>query len=226
MKTLLELGTLHDTDKVPHAYLPHYAKRFARLRNYSPVIGSPGLLEIGVMDGASLRMWRDYFPNGMIYGIDVLPESTISEERIKCFCGKQQHLEFLTGVISWIGNLDIVIDDGSHVGKHHVASFEILWPHVNPGGWYCIEDAQSIFNTCWTQPSHRTMFDVLQEQWSDILRSKSDIAEVAIIGCDTRQPRRGRNNGLIFLQKAYDDPQVNEPLTDEEESFYFSSREE
>ncbi|HEY2766460.1 MAG TPA: hypothetical protein VGJ13_20985 [Pseudonocardiaceae bacterium] len=40
------------------------------------------------------------------------------------------------------GPLDIVIDDGSHISKHVIGSFDALFPHVRPGGLYVIEDLQ------------------------------------------------------------------------------------
>ena len=189
MKTLLELGLLHGTDKHAHRYLPHYCARFQDKREADVT-----LLEIGVMKGQSLRMWRDYFPTGKIYGIDAVDESMYTEERIECFLGLQENAQFLEGVVSKTGPLDFVIDDGGHKGIQHVASFEVLWQHVKPGGWYCIEDCMSIFNDCWTQPEDRTILDVVGEQWEDIMLARSDIAEFTVIS-------DGYNDGIIFFRK-------------------------
>jgi len=189
MKTLKELGVEHGTDKVAHRYMSHFEQRFEHLRN-EPI----ALLEIGVMKGQSLRTWRDYFPNGKIYGIDIVPESIYSEERIKCFLGAQEDGKFLDGVILTTGELDFVIDDGGHKGIQHVASFEALWQHIKPGGWYCVEDCFSLFNDCWTQPDDRTMLDVIREQWKEIFLGQSDIAEFTVIS-------DGCNDGLIFIRK-------------------------
>ncbi len=195
--SLFDYGKLRDTDKVIHAYLPHYAARFENRRNL-PIT----LLEIGVMYGASLRMWKDYFPFGQIYGIDSEEISIVSEDRIRCFRGRQENEEFLRGVVQEIGLLDFIVDDGGHGGIQHVKSFDVLWEHVKPGGWYAIEDAFSLFDVCWTKPEDYTILHAIQDQWKEIVRSVSDIAEVAVVGCDT-QKTIGRNNGLIFLQKAY-----------------------
>ncbi len=199
MESLLDLGKKHGTDKVVHAYIPHYAERFENQRN-DPKFPAV-LLEIGVMDGASLRMWRDYFAT-KVYGIDIVKESIINDRNIQCFLGDQADHRFLAEVVDEIGPLDIVIDDGSHRGWHHVASFEFLWQHVKPGGWYCIEDCFSIFEECWTGLGDRTILQVIEGQWKDIIRSSSSIAEVTVIGCDT-QKVDGRNNGLIFFRKAH-----------------------
>lgn len=195
-KTLLDYGVLHDTDKVAHAYLSHYEQRFRSLRQ-EPV----SLLEIGVMHGASLRMWKDYFSLGQIYGVDVKKSSLVSEQRIRCFLGAQGDAAFMRQVVVETGPLDFVVDDGSHRGVDHVKSYEVLWPHVKPGGWYAIEDAFSLFDTCWTNPEDCTILDTIQGQWKGIIRSSSDVAEVAVVGCDTQKPE-GRNNGLIFFRKA------------------------
>ncbi len=215
MSSLCEIGEQYNTDKVSHGYISHYERRFGGNRG-KPIT----ILEIGVMDGASLRMWRDYFSFGRVYGIDIRHKTIISEDRIVCFEGSQVDTNFLENVVKQTGNFDFIVDDGSHKGSHHLASFEYLWSFVKPEGWYCIEDASSIFNTCWTQPEQRTMLSFIQEQWADILRSKSDIAEVSIVGCDTRKPKNGRNNGLIFLQKAVESGEQDEE-TREDESYFF-----
>jgi len=189
MNSLHEIGKLNSTDKVCHRYLPHYERRFEYLR-YEPIT----LLEIGVWKGQSLRTWRDFFPNGQIYGIDIVPEYIITEERIQCFLGDQSSASFLADVTKWTGPLDFVVDDGGHKGTQHIASFNKLWQHVKPGGWYCIEDCFSLFDECWTQREDRTILDVIAEQWGSIMRGASSIAEVTVIG-------DGINDGIIFIRK-------------------------
>jgi hypothetical protein len=194
MSRLMQLGNEYDTDKLGHGYLTHYEDRFG------PFCQRPmNILEIGIMGGASLRMWRDFFAYGKVYGIDVEQvsvEGVTGEDRIKAFCGPQEDVDFLQTVVQETGPLDVVIDDGSHKGVHHVISFEALWPHVKDGGWYCIEDCQSMFNICWTQPGQRTMIDVLTERWPAILTGRDTIREVALVG-------NFIYSGLILMRKDF-----------------------
>jgi demethylmacrocin O-methyltransferase len=190
---LLSLGREYGTDKVGHGYLSHYEQRFQQLRQ-APV----KLLEIGIMGGASLRMWRDYFQQGSIYGIDVMQEaidSVVNDERIRGFCGEQEDVGFLDATVREFSPLDIVIDDGSHKGNHHLISFQALWPHLKNGGWYCIEDCQSIFNVCWTQPGDRTIINLLTERLPLILCGQDSIREVVFVG-------NWIYSGLILIRKA------------------------
>lgn len=196
MKSLTELGESYSTDKFTHQYLPHYELRFQSRRHESVV-----LLEIGVWDGRSLRTWRDFFPQGMIYGVDIVAEHIVTDERIECFLGDQSNAVFLAEVVKRTGPLNFVVDDGGHKADQHIASFEALWQHVKPGGWYCIEDAFSLYDECWTQKDDRTILDVIREQWGQILRGVSDIQEVAVIG-------DGINDGLIFIRKRAPLPEV------------------
>lgn len=87
------------------------------------------LFEIGIFDGASLRMWEEYFPNSEIFGIDILeyPESIlINEGRIRSFkldAGiKNNLLKFKKDY----GPFDIVVDDGSHFTNHQFLSWEVF----------------------------------------------------------------------------------------------------
>lgn len=71
-ESLDSIGLRYGTDKASPSndFLSFYERYFEPLR------GRPiKLLEIGVMDGASLRTWRDYFPNGTIIGVDINPDA-------------------------------------------------------------------------------------------------------------------------------------------------------
>lgn len=118
---LTRLAHLYHTDKSGHhEYTRHYQRHFESLRNFNL-----NILEIGVggfesatAGGNSLRMWKKYFPKGKIYGIDIYDKSGIDEDRIKTFCGSQADSEFLRRIVEEIGEVDIIVDDGSHQNQH------------------------------------------------------------------------------------------------------------
>lgn len=51
----------------------------------------------------------------------------------------------LDNVICEIGELDIIIDDGSHINEHIIESFKILFPKLKDGGIYAVEDTQTSY---------------------------------------------------------------------------------
>lgn len=138
--TLTELLAAGDypTDKREHPLLiENYERLFAPWQ--SEVVH---LLELGNDRGGSLRLWRDYFPEGRILGVDQSPLPDLGE-RILTYTGKQDNAGLLqhisdtrTGGLGW----DFVIDDCSHLRGPTEISFQTLWPYVRAGGWYCIED--------------------------------------------------------------------------------------
>lgn len=158
MDLLSELGALYGTDKVhDHHYTPHYHKRFAHLRE-EPIT----LLEIGVggykdpnEGGASLRMWRDYFTQGTIVGLDLYPKS-ITEDRISVEQGAQGDPRVLHRLGKTYGPFDIVIDDGSHVVDDILQSWVILWEYVKDGGVYVIEDLGTAYHAQYGGSSSRS----------------------------------------------------------------------
>ena len=134
--TLNEFAIAFGTDKSSkvHNFTKHYENYFELMRN-QPV----KLLEIGVQSGASLRMWKHYFPKAEIYGLDFYDLSVMEEDRIKIYKGEQNDWDLLDRVIL-SGPFDIVIDDGSHQNPDIMSSFEYLFPRMKPGGIYVIED--------------------------------------------------------------------------------------
>lgn len=141
------LADVHKTDKGSgHGYTAIYRK-FFRPYKFRPI----KLLEIGVGGkglndgGASLRMWKDYFPRGTIYALDLNDKLSLQEDRIRIFQGDQTDQNALKRVTDESGDLDIVIDDGSHQNTHVIATFEHLFPRVKIGGLYVVEDAHTSY---------------------------------------------------------------------------------
>lgn len=143
-KIAIETGTDKWGD---HYYTPHYQVHFEkfRLRNIN-------LLEIGVggydnphKGGESLRMWKKYFPFGSIFSLDIFDKSGLEENRIKIFKGSQSDEKKLKEVANEIGEIDIIIDDGSHVNSDVITSFKTLFPKLKKGGIYVIEDTQTSY---------------------------------------------------------------------------------
>jgi hypothetical protein len=131
---LSALVMVNGTDKGRNGYVPFYEWHLRSIRHRELMI-----LEIGVLNGASLRVWQAYFPKSTVLGIDINPKE-IKGSRIHFRRGSQDDPVFLSEVADEFGPFDIVIDDGSHIGRHIIVSFDCLFPHVVPGGWYVIED--------------------------------------------------------------------------------------
>ncbi|MFI9379841.1 class I SAM-dependent methyltransferase [Kutzneria sp. NPDC052558] len=145
---LAELATRFGSDKwgFLHWYTPHYHRHFQAMR-FEPV----RVLEIGIggydderAGGGSLAMWQEYFPRGLVYGLDIFPKE-IAGPRIRTVVGDQGDAAGLAAFAAEHGPFDIVIDDGSHRNEHVRTSFEALFPHVRPGGYYVIEDLQTSY---------------------------------------------------------------------------------
>lgn len=120
-----------------HDYLRHFHRHYAERR-----MEVRKVIEIGVCGGESLRMWEQYFPNAMIYGVDINPECKRHESnRVKVFIGSQADTTFMNDVMDSVGgNVDLINDDGSHEADHQILGFQLWFPHLVDGGVYAIED--------------------------------------------------------------------------------------
>lgn len=123
-------------------YLDIYEPLFSKWRN-----DVFDVIEIGVRGGCSMRLWSAYFPRARIHGIDIDPvcvnAGTIP--RVSITIGSQDDAAVLGKVLLSCSNLRIVIDDGSHLLKHLLASFNLLWPSVVSRGFYVMEDVSTTY---------------------------------------------------------------------------------
>jgi hypothetical protein len=102
------------------------------------------ILEIGVHEGKSLMIWKDYFPKANIIGID-LKSYNFNINRIFTFQGDQTDINFLLGVSRKFKKFDIIIDDGSHVCSHIIKTFATLFDFLREDGLYICEDLQTSY---------------------------------------------------------------------------------
>ncbi len=120
-----------------HSYIEnYYHHKFDKIR-----LNKLNILEIGVSTGLSLEMWCEYFPNSNIIGVELANIDYIpTNDRIKLIIGNATDSKTFES----IDNLDIIIDDGSHIFTDQIFSYAILYHKLNKGGFYIIEDIKNI----------------------------------------------------------------------------------
>lgn len=102
----------------------------------------PSSMGVNGKPGASLRVWRDYFPNANVVGIDIDSDILFSEERIVTFQVDQTSPSSIRNFLSDIGdrNFDIILDDGLHEYYAGICLFENTIDQLSVDGVYIIED--------------------------------------------------------------------------------------
>lgn len=90
--------------------------------------------------GASLRAWRDYFPNAQIIGLDVQPDTQFADERIQTFICDSRDPAAAERFLSSQEPFDVIIDDGSHKAEDQLATLRNFFPALRSPGLYMIED--------------------------------------------------------------------------------------
>ena len=105
------------------------------------------ILEIGVQNGGSLEIWKKYLPqNSKIYGVDIDEKCLQLEfsEGISFHLGSATDTDFMEKTFGDI-EFDVIIDDGSHICKDVIDTFEYLFPKLKNGGCYIVEDIHTSY---------------------------------------------------------------------------------
>jgi len=131
----------------PPLYLPVYARLFEPIRSLPLAV-----LELGIHQGGSMKLWEAYFPAARIAGVDIRLPAIEVGERVRMFAGDQTDCRLLTRVAAEMApdGFDVIIDDCSHIGSLSKVSFWHLFEnHLKPGGFYCIEDWGTGYLSTW-----------------------------------------------------------------------------
>lgn len=127
--TLAKLAQQYNTDKLTHGYIPFYEQTLPE--------NPARILEIGCFKGASLRMWRDYYPNAELHTLDLFVENHPPTDirGLITHCGNQCDFMLLEQLRKY--NFDVIIDDGSHNSRDQMITFFGL---MHKNCHYYIED--------------------------------------------------------------------------------------
>jgi len=146
--TLTDLAVKYGTDKWgSHFYTRHYEAHLARFRDQKFQ-----LIEIGVggynnegIGGASLQMWRSFFPKARIIGVDIEDKSFVDTHRVRTVIGDQTDADLLRRLVLHGLPTMVFIDDGSHRPADVIKTFSVAFPLLPDGAVYAIEDIQTSY---------------------------------------------------------------------------------
>ncbi len=143
-KLALSLDPNRDSGKSSnwHNYTEIYSYYFKNIKN-KPF----KFLEIGINKGSGVRLWESYFENAELHFIDIsLDHVNYFSDRSQYHIADQANPEQLLEVVRKVGGkFDIIIDDGGHTMTQQIVNFTTLFPYLNSGGMYIVEDLHTSY---------------------------------------------------------------------------------
>lgn len=130
-------------------------------------------IEIGSYTGQSLELWRDYFKDAIIYGLDINFSNIYlrSEDRIILQNVDQSSREQLINFNTEHNEVDVILDDGSHTMHDQQITLAILFKMLKSGGIFIIEDLHTSYEAImpekswcnWGDPDKTITLDMLND---------------------------------------------------------------
>ncbi|KPY53852.1 class I SAM-dependent methyltransferase [Pseudomonas syringae] len=164
-------------------YLNAYDRLFKNLET-----SAVSLLEIGIQNGGSLEIWNTLFPHSkIIVGCDINPDCAqlkYDSEKIKLLIGNINDSNIQRQLDALSNEFDIIIDDGSHTSSDIITSFFLLFPKLNIGGIYIIEDLHcsywqsfegGLFNKSSSMNFLKSLTDIINHEHWGVPISKSQL---------------------------------------------------
>ena len=134
-------------------------------------------VEVGVLHGGSLFMWREYFgKKARIIGIDLHPASIeLVKYGFEIYIGSQSDIKFWKKFFSKIGKIDILLDDGGHGNVQQIVTLSEAIHNTNDDGTIVIEDTHTSYLKKFGNPSKysfmnysKYLIDVINSRFLDI----------------------------------------------------------
>lgn len=118
-KDIIPIVSKYKSDKGDHGYWPYYQKHLPNT--------ATKILEIGVKEGESIKIWHELYPGAMIFGLDLFEEFEQPFEAgwVQWFKGSQNDSVLLNVLRGH--EFDVIIDDGSHNHRDQLITFFGLW---------------------------------------------------------------------------------------------------
>ena len=140
------------TDKnTTHSYLPLYQELLKSKKDTATNVLEIGIGDFGEKNGGSVKLWRDYFTNATIYGLDILPKERVYDElfndnRVKLYTSIDAYnVDFFTNnFLNKNIKFDFMLDDGPHTLESMLQFIRLYSQVMKDDGILIIEDVQSI----------------------------------------------------------------------------------
>ncbi|WP_158525569.1 class I SAM-dependent methyltransferase [Polynucleobacter paneuropaeus] len=167
--------------KSPHLSVKHsnyfhvYESLLLQYRN-KPIT----FVEIGILGGGSLFMWREFFgKEARIIGIDLNPEAKKWEkEGFEIFIGSQSDPNFWHDFYNKVGSVDIVLDDGGHTNEQQVVTSACCIPHIKDDGLMIVEDVHTSYMKRFGNPSPYSFINYGKNIIDKIFSRSSEIPDL------------------------------------------------
>jgi hypothetical protein len=127
-------------------------------------------VEIGVLDGGSLELWRRFFgKKARIIGIDLNPDcKKFSKKGIEIFIGDQSDPRFWKNFFKEIGMCDIVLDDGGHTNSQQIVTAASCIPNIKNNGMFVCEDTHTSYMQEYNNPSEHSFIEYTKKLIDDV----------------------------------------------------------
>ena len=144
--SLEEIVDSSRTDKnTTHSYLPLYQNLLSHKKETAKHV-----IEVGVQHGGSIKLWRDFFTNAVVHGVDVIDIHSIwggikNDPNIVLHASTDAYdSEFVTNqFLNKNIQFDFLLDDGPHT-LQSMTQFIVLYSQImTHDGILIIEDVQS-----------------------------------------------------------------------------------
>lgn len=140
------------TDKnTSHSYVDLYEKLLSSKKESATTVLEVGIGDFGPKNGGSVKLWRDYFRNATIYGLDILPVERVIDElltdpRVVLYTSTNAYNEDFVNAnfINKGLKFDFMLDDGPHTLESMKDFIRLYLPLLKEDGILIIEDVQSV----------------------------------------------------------------------------------
>lgn len=156
------LGVYEAYQKAPYLSIKHSSYFHVYERLLKPYVGKPiTFVEIGVLNGGSLFMWREFLGHdARIIGIELNPSAKRWEaDGFEIWIGDQSDPEFWKSFVQAVGPIDVVLDDGGHSNIQQIQTLVSLAPNIVDGGLLLVEDTHTSYMTQFGNPSRHSFMN-------------------------------------------------------------------
>ena len=164
-----------------HSYLPLYQKLLSSKKETAK-----NVLEVGILNGGSIKLWSDFFTNETVYGLDIMHINDVWEciknkEKIILHTSKDAYNEdfFVSNFLYKKIKCDFMLDDGPHTLESMKQFIKLYSQIMTDDGILIIEDVQS-----W--------------DWIDILKNETPEDLKQFIKIYDLRPNKYRYDDIVF----------------------------